>query len=146
MISARLVCRYFRVLNESAQLNARRIFGAIACRTFALDRFHGWLSHWNLSGARLSWALRTTSSITWSRRSMKSWIRCPSFIRSLSARSSCSPSPLLDIVLKGGSVGGCVSWSYGDLAEAVSVSLNSIDLLVSADAVLAEYNRWTALD
>jgi hypothetical protein len=71
------------------RLHYRRKSGAIACRTFVLDRFHGWLSHLNLSGARLSWA----------------------FMRSLSARSSCSPSPLLDIILKGHSVGGCVPWA-----------------------------------
>ena len=39
------------------RLYCRRKAGAIACRTFVLDRFHGWLSHLNLSGARLSWAL-----------------------------------------------------------------------------------------
>jgi hypothetical protein len=39
------------------RLYYRRKSGAIACRTFVLDRFHGWLSHLNLSGARLSWAL-----------------------------------------------------------------------------------------
>ena len=71
------------------RLHYRRKSGAIARRTFVLDRFHGWLSHLNLSGARLSWA----------------------FMRSLSARSSCSPSPLLDIILKGHSVGGCVPWA-----------------------------------
>jgi hypothetical protein len=34
------------------RLHYRRKSGAIACRTFVLDRFHGWLSHLNLSGAR----------------------------------------------------------------------------------------------
>jgi len=38
-------------------LHYRRKSGAIACRTFVLDRFHGWLSHLNLSGVRLSCAL-----------------------------------------------------------------------------------------
>jgi membrane-associated phospholipid phosphatase len=32
------------------RLHYRRKSGAIACRTFMLDRFHGWLSHLNLSG------------------------------------------------------------------------------------------------
>jgi hypothetical protein len=39
------------------RLHYRRKSGAIACRTFVLDPFHGWLSHLNLSAARLSWAL-----------------------------------------------------------------------------------------
>jgi hypothetical protein len=39
------------------RLHHHRKSGAIACRTFMLGRFHGWLSHLNLSGARPSWAL-----------------------------------------------------------------------------------------
>src|SRR5712671_695540 len=39
------------------RLHHHRKSSAIACRTFMLGRFHGWLSHLNLSGARPSWAL-----------------------------------------------------------------------------------------